>query len=114
MRAAESSEELIEVEAPALQKPASTVKKRLTGKRSRHSVETMEYLGAARRFIRAAGRRVADADEIELAELLNLRHELDQAITEAIRGQRALGRSWAYIARATGTTREAAFQRWNR
>lgn len=75
----------------------------------------MEYLGAARRFIRAAGRRVAECDEPELAGLLALRSVLDDAIADAVRGQREqYGKSWAQIALATGTTREAAYQRWGR
>ena len=36
-------------------------------RRTRRERETMEYLAAARRFIRRAGERVADADEFELA-----------------------------------------------
>ena len=72
----------------------------------------MDYLGAARRFIRAAGRRVGECDEAELAELLSLQADLNDAIKTAINGQRAYGKSWADIARGTGTTREAAFQRW--
>lgn len=78
------------------------------------AVETIEYLAAARRFIRAAGRRVADADEVELGELIGLHAVLDEAIDTAVAGMRGRGLSWAYIARATGTTRQAAFQRWGR
>lgn len=75
------------------------------------AVETIEYLGAAKRFIRAAGRRVAEADEIELQDLLALQDVLDAAIQEAVDG--IVSRtSWAYVARATGRTRQAAFQRW--
>lgn len=78
------------------------------------AVETMEYLAAAKRFIRAAGRRVAEADEIELAELLKLQAVLDEAVQTAVDGIRDRGQSWQYIATATGTTRQAAFQRWGR
>lgn len=73
----------------------------------------MDYLGAARRFIRAAGRRVAECDEIELAELIALRATVEAAIDEAVAGQKTR-KSWAGIALATGTTREAAYQRWGR
>lgn len=72
----------------------------------------MEFIGAVRRFLRAAGNRVADSDEPELRALLALRVDLDEAITVAVQGQRAVGRSWAYIATATHTTRQAAQQRW--
>lgn len=73
----------------------------------------MGYLGAARRFIRAAGRRVAECDEIELAELIAMRTVLEAAIDQAVAGQKTR-KSWAGIALATGTTREAAYQRWGR
>lgn len=78
------------------------------------AVETLEYLQAAKRFIRAAGRRCADADDFELAELLTLQAELDDAVAVAVAGIRERGASWAYIAGATGTTRQAAFQRWGK
>jgi hypothetical protein len=78
------------------------------------AVETSEFLGAARRFIRAAGRRVAQADEVELGELIALHAVLDEAIDTAVAGMRDRGLSWAYIAGATGVSRQAAFQRWGR
>lgn len=78
------------------------------------AVETSEYLKAAARFIRAAGRRCAEADEVELGELLSLYAVLDEAVQTAVDGQRDRGQSWAYIAQATGKTRQAAFQRWGR
>lgn len=81
-------------------------------RRARRERETGEWLSMLGRMIRAAGRRVADADEVELGMLLELRHDLDNAIAEAVKGQRARGASWSYIASATGTTRQAAQQRW--
>nr|WP_274637088.1 hypothetical protein [Microbacterium bovistercoris] len=63
-------------------------------------------------MLRAAGRRVGDADEVELGMLLELRHDLDNAIAEAVRAQRDRGASWSFIASATGTSRQAAQQRW--
>lgn len=97
--------------------PDSSVKPRFTAKRRskrpRKDVETMDYLGAARRFIRAAGRRVAECDEHELAELIALRSAIEEAIDVAVAGQKTR-KSWAGIALATGTTREAAYQRWGR
>jgi hypothetical protein len=76
------------------------------------AVETAEWLGMLRRMIAAAGRRVADADEVELGTLLGLRADLEKAIAEAVSGQRRRGVSWAFIASASGTTRQAAQQRW--
>lgn len=74
----------------------------------------MDYLAAAERFIRAAGRRVAEADEFELAELVALRGPLEEAIREAIAGQRGYGRSWAHIGAALGITRQSAQERYGR
>lgn len=74
--------------------------------------ETSEWLEMLRRMIAAAGRRVADADEVELGTLLGLRADLEKAIAEAVSGQRRRGVSWAFIASASGTTRQAAQQRW--
>lgn len=79
----------------------------------RRDLETMDYLGAARRFIRAAGRRVAECDEPELAAMLELQAVLDAAIADAVMGQKTR-KSWAQIALGTGTTRESAYQRWGR
>jgi hypothetical protein len=78
-------------------------------------VETPEYLGMVGRMIRSAGRRVGDADPEDLEQLLALRAQLDDAIRDAVATQRGVhGRSWADIARATGTTRQGAQQRWGR
>lgn len=76
------------------------------------SVETMSFLGMVRRMIRAAGRRVALADEFELAELLALRGELDAAIATAVTGQHEGGRSWSEIGAAAGMSKQAAAKRW--
>lgn len=91
-----------------------TVNPRLTRSRHRRDRETGEYLAMLRRMVRAAGRRVADADEVDLAQLIAIQAELDTAIATAVEGMRARDLSWAYIASATGTTRQAAFKRWGR
>lgn len=66
-----------------------------------------------KRMIAAHGRRVADGDVEDLAELLDLQAALDAAIAHAVQGQREdHGRSWADIARAAGTSRQAAQKRW--
>lgn len=77
-------------------------------------VETPEFIAMLRRMIRAAGRRAAEGDEIELRDLISLRADLTAAITTAVHGQRDHGRSWTYIASATGTTRQGAQQRWSK
>lgn len=84
----------------------------MMGRRAPRERETLEYPAAARRFIRAAGKRVADADEFELAELVALRQELEAAIVVAVHGQRSYGRSWAYIGAALGMKRQSAQERY--
>jgi len=80
----------------------------------RSMVETKDFLKMLSRMIRAAGRRVADADEFELAHLVHLRNEFDQAIETAIHGQRSSGRSWEHIGLALGISRQGAFQRYGK
>lgn len=76
-------------------------------------METPEYAAMLRRMIRAYARRVADADDVDLAEMLRVRDEMEQAVRDAVRGQRERhGRSWADIARGLGTTRQAAQMRF--
>ncbi len=78
------------------------------------AVETMEFISAVARMIRAAGRRVAEADEPELAALNELRHTIDEALHTAVHGQRAGGRSWSDIAAGTGTTKQTAHERFSK
>ena len=81
-------------------------------RRARRERDTVDFLVAVRRLIRRAGVRVADSDEFELAELVALRDELEDAIVVAIRGQRSIGRSWAYIGAALGIKRQSAQERY--
>lgn len=76
------------------------------------TVETMDYIEFAQRIIRAAGKRVAEADEWELAELVGLETNLREALQAAVDGQRARGKSWEGIAVGLGVTRSAAYQRF--
>lgn len=85
-----------------------------TQKRKKREYETVEFIGLVSRLIRRAGQRCADADEWELAELLGLQVDLERAVQTAVDGIRARGMSWAYIASATGFTRQAAFQKWGK
>ncbi len=78
-------------------------------------VETSAYGQMMMRMVRAYGRRAGRGDVEDLADLVQLREALDEAIAGAVTDSRRLsGRSWADIARATGTTRQAAQQRWGR
>jgi hypothetical protein len=76
------------------------------------AVETMDYLSMVRRMIRAAGKRVAWADEPELRELVDMRKHLDEAIQHAVERQRDRGVTWQRIGDALGITRQAAQERF--
>ena len=81
----------------------------------RRERETPEYAAMLERMIRAYARRVADADEVDLARMVEVKRVMDQALADAVRGQREqLGRSWAEIARGLGTSRQAAYDRFAR
>ena len=82
--------------------------------RRRGPVETPAFAGMVRRQIRAHGRRVADADPEDLAELVAMHEVLQLAIDEAVLGMReARAVSWGQIGRALGITRQAAQQRYS-
>lgn len=81
---------------------------------SRGIPEPSEYGKFARRILRGYGRRIEDADPEDLADLLALSHEVDALIQATVTNGRARwGWTWEAIARAAGTTRSAAFQRWD-
>lgn len=70
-----------------------------------------EVAGAARRMIRALGRRVGDADPIDLLLVTQLRAEVEAAYLDAMRSQREAGFSYAEIAAGLGTSKQAVAQR---
>lgn len=82
--------------------------------RRARSIDTHEFLAMAARIVAAAGKRVHDADAEDLAALIHLRAELDDAIIEAVKGLRASGTTWEEIGSATGTTRQAAIMKWSK
>jgi hypothetical protein len=78
-------------------------------------VEAPEFGKMVRRMIKAYGRRCANADVEDLADLMSLRDELERSIEYAVHESRVRhGRSWADIGRACGTSRQAAQQRYER
>lgn len=90
----------------------SHVKNGLTPGRDGRVVENTDYAAFCRRIIHAYTRRVADGDLEAFAELLNLAADFHHSITEAVRGLRRSGYSWADIGACFGMTRQAAQQRW--
>ena len=78
------------------------------------SVETPDFVAMVKRMLRAAGRRVAAGDEWELAELVSLRGDLEDAIQAGVDGLREQGHSWQYIADGLGISRQAAHERYGR
>lgn len=84
-------------------------------KRARRDVETPDYIGFVRRAIRAAGRRVAMGDPVELAELVEAQREMERVVRDAVRAMREHhGYSWAEIAAELNLTRQGAYQRYGR
>jgi hypothetical protein len=77
-------------------------------------VETVRFIRATGRMVRAAGRRVAGEDEEELRELIGLHVVVAESVQFAVDGMRARGCSWAYVASATGVTRQSAQERWGK
>jgi DNA-directed RNA polymerase specialized sigma24 family protein len=91
---------------------ASTVKHALTPNRRRRVVENDEYAAFIRRALAAYARRVASGDVEALRDLVALSEHLDTALTDAVRGLRAFGYSWAEIGTRLGISKQAAQQRW--
>ena len=86
----------------------------MTPNRAGRAVENDEYAAFARRVLRAYARRVADGDVEAPIPMFGLAAEIDDAITQAVKGLRTTGYSWAEIGSRLGITRQAAQQRWGR
>lgn len=72
-----------------------------------------DYVDFCRRILKAAARRAADADPTDLDELVGLRADLELAIAAAVYAVHESGATWQEIGDATGTSRQAAHQKWN-
>jgi hypothetical protein len=76
-------------------------------------IEVPEYVAMVRRILRALGRRArAGADPEDLALMVALRDDLEEAISGAVLCNRELGRSWSEIAGPLGLTKQAMHQRY--
>jgi hypothetical protein len=73
--------------------------------------EVGDTAGAARRMIRALGRRVGVESPEDLQLIMDLRAEVEAAVTAAMRGQRSAGFSYAEIGAGVGLSKQAVAQR---
>jgi hypothetical protein len=64
------------------------------------------------RMLAAATRRVAESDEDEFAQLIELERHLVRLLDDAVLGLRQSGMTWEQIGAAAGVTRQGAHQRW--
>lgn len=81
--------------------------------KQRKTTENAEYFGFVRRALRALKRRVGEDCYVEdLGTMLALRDELDTIIAQSVTSLRDQGVAWSQIAEYTGTSRQAAQQRW--
>lgn len=75
------------------------------------------FTAFGRRIVRALVRRANEGELDALVGLLELQRHVDQAVTEAgkaLHSSAAITYSWAEIAQATGTTRQAAAMRYGK
>lgn len=78
-------------------------------------VENDEFFRFARRILKAAGKRVGNADPVDLADLVALRKEMERVEADAVRMMRERhGYSWSEIGRDLGISRQAAQQFYGR
>ncbi len=77
--------------------------------------EIGDYIESVSRMMKAAGRRVGQADDADLAKLMETMGQAwEDTQALAVAGLRAQEHSWAYIGRAMGISRQAAQQRWGK
>lgn len=82
------------------------------GRRKGEPMEATEFASMMRRLIKSYGRRVGEADYVDLAELVEVQAALDEALVAAVQAMRDRGVAWSTIALALGTSRQAAQQRF--
>ena len=74
-------------------------------------IETVEYVKFVRRALVAYGERVAEADDVDLTEMVKTLAGLDELVSMAARKQ-AERHSWTYVATALGMSRQGARQKY--
>lgn len=80
---------------------------------TRRVYENQEYVAMLARMVRKLQDRLSapEASEVDLADAVDLRRLLDQAITAGARAQ-AERTSWAEVAKGLGTSRQAAWRKY--
>lgn len=76
--------------------------------------ETPDVSATICRLIRAVGRRTADSDPEDLAELVRIADMLGEAFTVAVAGLRETGRTDGEVGKVLGVTKQAVQQQWPR
>lgn len=87
----------------------------VAGYDAKRYTDIADYLVFVRRVLKGMAGRVAEADLEALAQMVQLRDELEGSILEAIKGLRwddQMPASWQDIGEACGTTRQAAQRRY--
>lgn len=81
--------------------------------KTKRYVDTQDFHRFCRRIVRAYGRRLAadEANELDLADAVELLHELDAAIKAGARAQ-ASRTSWAEVAKGLGTSRQNVWRKY--
>lgn len=79
---------------------------------TKNPADTHEVAAAARRMIKATGKRVATEDPCDLELLRDLDAALKDAWAVAVDGLRDKGATDVQIGEALGTSRQAVAQRW--
>lgn len=90
------------------------VRANATNRKGRY-IPTSEYVGFARRALRALVRRVGGQADVDgFTAMLELRAQLDEALGDTARALNEAGYSWADIAARAGMKRQSAWERWGR
>jgi hypothetical protein len=80
---------------------------------AKQTYENHDYAKMLVRLIRAYGKRAADGDELDLADLVTIRQALDEAELRIVEGQRARF-SWRTIATGLGIDVATAHRRYTK
>ena len=79
-----------------------------------YATDNTEMLNSIERMLKAAARRVGDADEFDLEHLVKIRDLAEKAVVDAVRLQKESGKTWEEISLGLGTTRQGAFQKYSK